>query len=102
MSYESELCVMPVNSNPKYTPIDNRCFRFAVSIVKYADILRSERRFEISSQIIRSVNSVGPNTREANNAVSKPDFLNKIAIAQKEVSETIFWLELMAEIRDGS
>lgn len=35
--------------------------------------------------------------REAEHAESKADFVHKMAIAQKEINETIYWLELLAE-----
>ncbi len=33
--------------------------------------------------------------REAEQAESKKDFIHKLAIAQKEANETIYWLELL-------
>lgn len=33
--------------------------------------------------------------REAEHAESKADFVHKMAIAQKEINETIYWLELL-------
>jgi four helix bundle protein len=33
--------------------------------------------------------------REAEHSESKPDFIHKMSIAQKEINETIYWLELM-------
>jgi len=33
--------------------------------------------------------------REAEHAQSKPDFIHKLSIAQKEINETIYWLELL-------
>lgn len=33
---------------------------------------------------------------EAEHAESKLDFIHKMAIAQKEINETIYWLELLA------
>ena len=35
--------------------------------------------------------------REAQNAESKNDFVHKLAIAQKECDETMYWLELLKE-----
>ena len=35
--------------------------------------------------------------REALNAESQADFVHKLAIAQKECDETIYWLELLKE-----
>ena len=33
--------------------------------------------------------------REAEHSESKADFVHKMAIAQKEINETIYWLELL-------
>ena len=49
-------------------------------------------------QLVRSSTSVGANYREANSASSKKDFTNKIAIARKEINETKYWIELLADI----
>lgn len=35
--------------------------------------------------------------READHGESKADFKHKMAIAQKEINETIYWLELLKE-----
>ena len=35
--------------------------------------------------------------REAEDAESKADFIHKLAVAQKEINETIYWLELLKE-----
>jgi len=45
----------------------------------------------------RSATSIGANYREANRAVSRPDFTNKIGTIQKEAAETQYWLELLIE-----
>jgi four helix bundle protein len=51
--------------------------------------------FDLSRQILRSGTAVGALIREAQNTESKKDFIHKLAIAQKECDETIFWLELL-------
>ena len=40
---------------------------------------------------------MGANYSEANAASSKKDFTNKIFICRKEIQETKYWLELLAE-----
>ena len=35
--------------------------------------------------------------REAEHAETKNDFKHKLAIAQKEINETLYWLELLKE-----
>ena len=49
----------------------------------------------MSKQLLRSGTSIGTNIREARNAVSTKDFINKLGIAQKECDGTIYWLELL-------
>lgn len=45
---------------------------------------------------MRSAISIGANYCEANEANSKRDFVNKIAIAKKEIKETRYKLRLIA------
>jgi four helix bundle protein len=49
----------------------------------------------MSKQLLRSGTSVGAVVREAEHAESKVDFKHKLSIAQKEINETIYWLELL-------
>lgn len=37
--------------------------------------------------------------REAEHSESKADFIHKLSIAQKEINETIYWLELLKETK---
>ena len=46
---------------------------------------------------MQSGTSVGAMIREAEHAESKVDFKHKMSIAQKEINETIYWLELLKE-----
>ena len=78
-----------------HMPIKDRSFEFAVGIVKLCSQLREVKEFELSNQLIRSGTSVGANIREAFNAYSNKDYLYKLSIAQKEVAETIYWLEII-------
>ena len=74
-----------------------KSFRFAVRIVKLYQRLVMEREYILSKQLLRSATSVGAMVYEAEQAESKADFKHKLAIAQKEINETMFWLELMKE-----
>ena len=46
-------------------------------------------------QVLRSSGSVGSNYREANNAVSKADFIFRIRICRKEAKESEYWFQLI-------
>jgi four helix bundle protein len=73
-----------------------KSFAFAVRIVKLYKFLCSDKReFVISKQLLRSGTSVGAVIREAEFAESKLDFKHKLHIVQKEINETIYWLELL-------
>lgn len=50
---------------------------------------------EYGRQLIRSSGSVGANYIEANEALSKKDFLMRIRISRKESKEARYWLRLI-------
>jgi four helix bundle protein len=69
---------------------------FAVRIVKMYKYLTTEHKeYILSKQLLRSGTSIGANVREAIYAQSPSDFISKMSIAMKEVSETEYWLELL-------
>lgn len=69
---------------------------FAIRVVNlYKVISENKREFVMSKQVYRSGTSIGAMVREAQNAESKLDFIHKLAIAQKECDETMYWLELL-------
>ena len=71
---------------------------FAVRIINlYKFLLNEKKENVISKQLLRSGTSVGANIHEAEFAESKSDFIHKLAISQKEINESIFWLELLFE-----
>ncbi len=78
--------------------IKNKSFDFAVRIVKlYQYLCEQKKEFVLAKQLLRAGTSVGAMVREAEHAESKTDFKHKMAIAQKEINETIYWLELLKE-----
>ncbi len=75
-------------------------FQFAVKIITlYKKLANEKKEYVISKQILRSGTSIGANYREADNAVSKADFVHKLSISQKEADETLYWLELLHETK---
>lgn len=50
---------------------------------------------EDARQVIRSSGSMGANYIEANDAISRKDFLHRIKICRKESKETVYWLRLL-------
>ena len=80
--------------------LKNKSYSFAVRIVNLFKFLQSDKKeFILSKQLMRSGTSVGAMVREAEFAESKADFIHKLAIAQKECNESIYWLELLCETK---
>lgn len=76
--------------------VKTKSFELAVRGVNFYKWLVAERKeFIMSKQFLRSVTSVGANLREAVNAQSKPDFIHKLSISQKECDESMYWLEIL-------
>ncbi len=75
-----------------------KSYQFAVRIVKsYQFLTKEKKEFVLSKQLLRSGTSIGANLAEANGAISKADFSNKISIAYKECLETKYWLSLLKD-----
>ncbi len=55
----------------------------------------------IEYQLVKAGTSVGANYREANRGESRADFIHKIAIVEKECSESGYWLEICDEASLG-
>ena len=76
--------------------LEERTLKFAN---KTADVLRKLSKdmitIEYIKQLIRSSSSVGANYIEANEALSKKDFLMRIKISRKEAKESVFWINLL-------
>ena len=76
--------------------IIDKCIEFSIKINNLRKYLREEQHeYNNSDQIQRSGTAIGANHREAIAAESEIDFVHKLAIAQKECNETLYWLELL-------
>jgi len=76
--------------------LQERLLNFSVSIIKLASFLpKTSAGYAIANQIIRSACSVGANCAEAQNALSRKDFLHSINISLKESRETLYWLRVI-------
>lgn len=71
----------------------DRTYRFALGNLDLIDQLPNNvKGWEIGRQLIRSGTSIGANVREADQALSRADFVHRMAIARKEASESHYWL----------
>lgn len=73
----------------------DKTFNFSCAILDLNDLLIEIKHFQLVKQVIWSGTSVGANVTEAQRAVSKADFINKLGIALKEADETKYWLRLI-------
>ena len=48
------------------------------------------KKFVFSNQLLKSGTSIGANIREAQNAESMNDFIDKFKISAKEIDETMY------------
>jgi four helix bundle protein len=79
--------------------LQERLFRFSIDVIKMFRILKSgSELFGIRPQLIKSSTSSGANYEEAQGAVSRPDFGNKVGISLKEMRESNYWLRILKEL----
>jgi four helix bundle protein len=78
--------------------IKDRTFEFATRIVRLCRALDESPGVSktLANQLLRSGTSVGAIVEEAHGSQSKPDFIAKMSIANKEARETNYWLRLLA------
>ena len=72
-----------------------KCLLFGVRMIKFVEFLETKNQKIIANQILRSGTSIGANAAESAFAASNADFINKLKIAEKEASETAYWLRLL-------
>jgi len=59
---------------------------------------RSRAMLHIGLQLVRSTASGGANFEEARRAESRNDFVHKVAIASKELAESLYWLRVISRL----
>ena len=87
---------MKSNNDEKYD-LEDRIFSFAKNVIEYVKNLPKGIAYsEIGKQLVRSAGSVGANYIEANESLSKKDFIMRVKISKKEAKESQYWLKLSA------
>ncbi|MCK9639646.1 MAG: four helix bundle protein [Prolixibacteraceae bacterium] len=80
-----------------------RLFQFAVQAILLLRCLPKGKEYDVIGwQFLKSSSSCGANYEEAQGAVSKADFSNKIAIVLKEIRESNYWIKLIIAVTDKS
>ena len=85
---------MTFNEKYKNNVLLIKTFDFALKIILYTEILQEQKKYVVANQLLKSGTSIGANSKEAQNAESKADFIHKLKIAIKEADETEYWLFL--------
>ena len=82
--------------------LEKRTKKFALEVIRFvADLPKNKITDVLGYQFLKAGTSIGANYREANRAQSRQDFIHKIAIVEKEASETQYWLELFDALNMG-
>ena len=77
-----------------------RTKEFAKEIIRLCRELPTNREGRlIGDQIFRSGTSIAANYRSACRARSKAEFISKLSIVEEEADETLFWLEVIKEMK---
>ncbi len=87
---------MTKTKNSKQYDLEDRTLAFAKRVRAFVKRLRKTiANIEDGKQLIKASGSVGANYIEANEAVSKKDFILRIKICRKEAKESRYWLRLV-------
>ena|SRR5215469_15406192 len=71
---------------------------FAIRVVRmFSEIPKTTEAQVLGKQLLRSGTSIGANYREAFRARSKAEFIAKCGDSLREIEESAYWLELLAE-----
>ncbi|MFA6005868.1 MAG: four helix bundle protein [Patescibacteria group bacterium] len=82
--------------------LEKRLTVFSASLIRSLKAIPITRYNQnIIDQLLRSGTSIGANYHEANGAVSRNDFRNKIGICKKEALEAKYWLSLLGNSELG-
>jgi four helix bundle protein len=87
---------MAEKQDSKQYDLEERTFRFAKRVREFVKKLpKTIANIEDSRQLVNASGSVGANYIEANDAISKKDFVFRIKICRKESKEGRYWLMLV-------
>jgi four helix bundle protein len=97
MFEEMENAEWKMENDSRRRDLRERTMQYAKRIVRMFSALPQNTLAQtLGKQVLRSGTSVGANYREADSGRSKAEFIAKMGDCLKELSETEYWLELMA------
>ena len=93
---------MNENFNIPIYDLEERTFHFAKYIRIWVKSLpKTISNIEDVKQLVRASGSVGANYIEANESISKKDFVFRIKICRKESKESGYWLRLILKTNEN-
>ncbi len=85
-------------SKNKPYDLEERTFMFAKEVRLFVKTLnKTIANIEDVKQVVRSSGSIAANYIEANESLSKKDFVFRVKISRKEAKESVLWLRLINE-----
>lgn len=86
---------MTKSQNNKYD-LKERTEKFAGEILSFAKKIPTDNITNpLINQLIRAATSVGANYCEADDALTRKDFIYRIGVCRKEAKETLYWLKIV-------
>jgi len=80
----------------KQYDLEEHTLKFARRVRAFVKLLpKTTANLEDGKQLIKASGSIGANYIEANEALSKKDFIVRIKICRKEAKESRYWLRLI-------
>ena len=87
---------MTETQSGKRYDLEERTLAFARNVSLFVKRLpKTLQNIEYSKQLVRATGSVGANYIEANEALSRRDFVMRVKISRKESKESRYWLQLV-------
>ncbi|MCU0592677.1 MAG: four helix bundle protein [Desulfobacterales bacterium] len=87
---------MSKTPNSKQYDLEDRTLEFARRARNFVKSLpKTIANYEDSKQLVKASGSVGANYIEANESLSKKDFIMRVKVCRKEAKESRFWLKLI-------
>src|SRR5215213_2349970 len=78
--------------------LQQKSYDFALRVVRLSEYLQIERKeFTLSKKILDSGTNIGLLIEEGKQGESKPDFIQKYSVANKEAFKTNFLLRLLRD-----
>lgn len=93
---------MTENQNSKRVyDLEERTYRFAKDCRMFIKTLpKTIANNEDARQLVKASGSAGANYIEANESLSKKDFLMRVKISRKESKESVYWVRLINDTNE--